>query len=185
MAIQMVKYLFTVDDFYRMGEAGIFRPDDRLELIQGEIVEMVPAGSHDATVVDRIARPLTVVADSVPAIVRVQGPVRLNRRSEVFPDIAVLAQRSYWDGHPQPNDVWLLVEVADSTLLSDQRVKVPLYAESRIPEVCVVNLTNETIEVYTHPAEGGYANVRVAGHSELVSPQALPSALIAVDQLFG
>ena len=185
MTTLLPRHLFTVDDFYRMGEAGIFRPDERLELIEGEIVEMAPTGSHHATVVDRISEAIRFGAPREAAFVRTEGPVRLNLRSEVYPDISVLARRSYWEGHPEPGDVMLLVEVADSTLISDQRVKVPLYAENHIPEVWVVNLTNETIEVYSDLAEGGYRRRAVISHGETVSPQELPSVTIVVDEVFG
>lgn len=185
MVIQLPRHLFTVDDFYRMAEAGILRADERLELIEGEIVEMAPTGSHHATVVDRLSESIRLGAPKEDAVVRTQGPVRLNNRSEVYPDISVLSRRSYWDGHPQPQDVVLLVEVADSTLISDQRVKVPLYAENRITEVWVVNLTNETIEVHADLAEGGYQSFEIVSHGQMISPRFLPSVTIVVDELFG
>jgi Uma2 family endonuclease len=185
MTIQMPRHLFTVDDYYRMAEAGILRANERVELIEGEVVEMVPIGSHHAHVVDNLAALLIRRTTTRDAVVRVQGPVRLSQRSEPQPDIAVLKPHSYMEGHPGPADILLLVEVADSTLLSDQRVKVPLYARVGIPEVWIANLANETIEVYSHPTESGYSAQTVLTRGQHVTPEALPTLKLPVDDILG
>lgn len=185
MTLMMPRHLFTVDDFYRMAEAGILHPDQRLDLIEGEIVERAPIGSRHAEVVDRLAALLIRGLKPPEARVRVQGPLMLDKSSELQPDIAILLPRSYAARHPGPRDVALLIEVADSTLLSDQQVKVPLYARHGIPEVWIVNLTNESIEIYSDPSESGYTNKRIVARSESASPIAFPSLVLSGKDILG
>lgn len=183
MAIQIGRRLFTVDEYYRMGEAGILRPDDRVELIEGEVIEMVPIGSHHAGVVINLTSLLFHGTAPAEATISVQNPVRLSDLSEPVPDLAVLQPRSYTEAHPTPADVMLLIEVSDSTLLYDQRVKVPLYARSGIPEVWIVNLTNRSVEVHRERCRDGYDVRQVAERGNHVTPQALPHLTIAVDDI--
>jgi Uma2 family endonuclease len=184
MAILMPRKLFTVDEYYRMAKAGILAEDDRVELIEGEIIEIAPIGPRHASVVDKLAGLLMRAISPTQAVVRVQGPVRLNDRSEPVPDLAVLQPKSYAEHHPLPPDVMLLVEVADSSLLSDQRVKVPLYAENSIAEVWIVNLVNQTVEVHSQLSEDGeYASQTIASRGERVSPSTFPSLFLAVDDI--
>jgi Uma2 family endonuclease len=181
MAILMPRKLFTVDEYYRMAKAGILAEDDRVELIEGEIIEIIPIGPSQRG--GQARRSAHACISPTQAVVRVHGPVRLNDRSEPVPDLAVLQAKSYAEHHPLPPDVMLLVEVADSSLLSDQRVKV-LYAENSIAEVWIVNLVNQTVEVHSQLSEDGeYASQTIASRGERVSPSTFPSLFLAVDDI--
>jgi Uma2 family endonuclease len=157
MSRQLAKYWITVNEYERMGEAGIFHSDARLELLEGGIYEMSPIGSNHAACVDFLATMLTQLAQR-NFIVRVQNPIRLDDFSEPQPDIALLRWRDdfYRHAHPTPADVLLVIEVADSTVESDRLYKMPLYAKAGIREAWLVNLPETRIEIYAEPAEGLY-----------------------------
>lgn len=154
------KRLLTVDDYHRMAEAGIFGPDERVELIDGEIIAMPPPiGLARAGTIDYLTRQFVKAVDD-RAIVRVQNPVRLSEHSEPEPDLPLLRPRDdfYRRGAPHPADILLLVEVSDSTLVHDRQFKVPLYARHGIAEVWVVDVKNERLITYREPSEGDYAH---------------------------
>ncbi|MGH7728536.1 MAG: Uma2 family endonuclease [Vulcanimicrobiaceae bacterium] len=140
---------FTNEDYHAMGEAGILPHDLRVELIDGQIVEMSPLGRRHAAAVDRLNR-MFVLAFRESAIVRVQGPLKLPPFSEPQPDLLVLAERTdyYAAGGPFAGDTLLAVEVADSSLRFDMKVKAPLYAREGIPELWIVDLTRDRLLVY-------------------------------------
>jgi Uma2 family endonuclease len=147
----------TVHDYYRMAEVGLLHPDDRTELIEGEIIDMPPIGSEHAAVVTLLTRRLiSAVDDSVE--VRVQLPVRFMPRSEPQPDFALVQHRAdvYRHGHPAAKDVVLLIEVSDSTLRFDLEVKARLYAAHRISEYWVIDLVNRRIVRHRGPGRAGY-----------------------------
>ena len=135
-----------------MIEVGILHEDERLELIQGEIVHMSPKGSQHAAYSTRLGRSLISLGDNI--ILRFQDPIVLNNQSEPEPDIAAVFGRSddYISHHPTPADVVFLIEIADSSLLYDRRVKIPLYASEGIPEYWIVNIPEQQIEVYLSPS---------------------------------
>ena len=144
MTVQVLRRRFTVDEYHRMGQVGILGEDDRVELLEGEIVEMAPIGSRHQATVDRLTRLFSGrMADAV--LVRVQGPVRLAEDSEPQPDVTLLRLRDdfYATAHPGPEDVILLVEVSDSSIEYDREVKLPHYARQVIPEVWIVDLDKE------------------------------------------
>lgn len=147
----------TVDEYYRMAEAGVLSPDDRVELIEGEIVDMAPIGSGHAAVVRLLTKKL-VVAAGARAEVSVQSPLRLGAESEPHPDIALLMPRadSYSARHPTSDDVLLIIEVSESTLHFDLDVKAELYARHRIPEYWVVDLIDDTLHVHRAPRGRAY-----------------------------
>ncbi|PYS46850.1 MAG: Uma2 family endonuclease [Acidobacteria bacterium] len=157
MSRQLAKHWISVDEYERMGEAGIFHPDDRLELLEGEIYEMSPIGSPHAACVDLLITLLNERAQR-RFIVRGQNPIRLNDFSEPQPDIALVRWRDdfYRNAHPTPDDVLLVVEVADSTVESDRSYKIPLYAQSGVAEAWLVNLPEEQIELFATPVNGVY-----------------------------
>ncbi len=178
MAIELRTRRFTVEDYHRMGEAGILTDDDRVELIEGEILEMSPIGSRHARCVDLLTA-LLVPAVQGRAIVRVQGPVRIPPRSEPQPDLALLRWRD--DFYPEPvgpGDVLLIIEVADSSVGEDRRRKIPLYAAAGISEVWLVDLSAGRIDVHQEPGPVGYDLLRTIGPGERVAPQALPDVSI-------
>ena len=171
----VTRRLFTVDEYYRMAKAGILRPDERVELIEGEIMAMAPMGSPHAAGVDRTNR-LFSLSVGERAIVRVQSAVRLSERAEPEPDLALLRPRPdfYAARHPGPDDVLLIVEVSDTTLAYDLQVKVPMYAAAGIPEVWVVDLPHACLHVSREPVGGEYRDVAVLGRDDAVTLLALP-----------
>lgn len=186
MSVPLKRYQFNVAEFYRMADAGILTPDDSVELIEGEIIEMSPTGSPHAACVDRINRLLNrLVGDA--AIVRVQSPIRLNDFSEPQPDLALLRPREdfYARAHPTPGDVLLVVEVADTSAGYDRGVKVPLYARSGIREMWLVDLSREKIEVYARPVGGSYQQSAEVGRGESVTSAAVPGLALAVEEIIG
>jgi Uma2 family endonuclease len=177
---------FTADEYYRIAEAGILHEDDRVELVDGEIVEMTPIGSPHAACVDRLALFLQRSVDD-RGIVRVQGPIRLDAHSEPQPDLSVLKPRAdfYASGHPAPSDVLLVVEVADTSLRYDRDVKVPLYARAAIAETWLVDLLNERVEIFSQPTPHGYQQSRRAGRGERLTSSAVPAVSLLVDDIIG
>jgi len=186
MGMPLTHRRFTVDEYHRMAEAGILTEDERVELLDGWIVPMSPIGSPHAGCVNRLTRLLTgLLRDS--AVVSVQNPVVLNDLWEPEPDVAVLDFRAdgYSQAHPRPPDVRLIVEVADSSTEKDRRIKLPAYAEALVPEVWLVNLPAERIEVYQDPAAGRYATRRIIGRGASLSPLRLPDVALAADEVLG
>ena len=174
---------FTVEDFERMVETGIVAEDDPVELIDGQVVEMSPIGPRHAAAVDSAAE-FFVIACRGKAKVRVQGPVRAGRRSQVQPDLALLRPRDdYAAAHPQAEDVLLLIEVADSSLLLDRNQKVPLYAREGVVEVWRVNLISDSVEVFRRPEHGAYTDQSVVQRGAELSPLAFPDLRVRVDDL--
>ncbi len=175
---------FNVGEYYAMAEAGILGPDERVELLDGEIVVMAPIGNRHAFCVDWLTR-FWILALAELAIVRIQNPVRLNDSSEPEPDITLLAWRDdfYASAHPGPQDVLLLIEVADSTADSDRNEKLPLYARAGIPEVWIVNLRDRRVEVYTEPDGVGYNIVRYYGPGDSVAPLHFPDIALEVERI--
>jgi Uma2 family endonuclease len=175
-----------VDEYHRMGEAGILHEDDRVELIEGELVEMAPIGTGHASTVNTLAE-LLFAAVGQRGIVSVQNPVRLDRYSEPQPDFAVLRRHDhrYRDRPPGPGDVLLLVEVAHSSLRYDRAVKLPLYARHGVPEVWIVDLERREVEVCRDPADGRYATVSRAGPDASLEPALLPGVVLSVSGILG
>jgi Uma2 family endonuclease len=179
-----LRHRFDVYDYHRMAEAGILTRDDRVELIEGEIVDMAPIGSQHAAVTD-VLNELVVRALAADRVqVRVQGPLRLDRRNEPQPDLMLLRPRTdhYRSGHPTAADVLLLVEVADSSLAFDRGPKLALYARRGVPEVWVVDLVDRAVEVYTRPGPEGYADLRRVSDGT-VTPALVPGLDINVAAL--
>ena len=177
---------FTRGDFYAMGRAGILDHRERLELIDGEIFVRSPIGKWHAACVDWIMEAFFASGRLAGrARVRVQNPLAESEHSEPQPDLMLLAERSdrYAGGHPAPEEVLLLVEVADSTLAFDRRTKIPLYGADGVREVWLVDLVHERIEVYSDPAPGGYRVTRRVGRGEKVAPTAIPDLELEVDRI--
>jgi Uma2 family endonuclease len=186
MSVQIVRRHFNVTEYYRMAAAGVFSEDDRVELIEGEIVEMNPIGSRHAACVARLTEFLgRSVGGEV--IVWVQNPVQVSDFSEPLPDVALLKRRAdfYAHANPQPKDVLLIIEVADSSVEFDRGIKVPLYADAGIPEVWLVNLPQGTIEVYTQPVGDKYQEIRIVKRGESLTAKSIPSLIIDADVVLG
>jgi len=179
------RHRFTAEEYHRMGEAGLFGEDDRVELIEGEIVEMTPIGSRHAGTVIRLNRLLgQAVGDR--AIVASQSPLRLGTTSEPQPDIALLRPRDdfYTTSHPGSGDVLLLIEVAEASLRYDREVKLPLYARHGIPAVWLVDLAGRELTAYEQPAGDGYRQTRVVTDLAAVALPGLSHLGIDLSTLF-
>ena len=176
---------FNVSDYYRMAEAGILGWNDRVELIDGDLIDMAPIGSGHASTVDRLNQAL-FVACAGRAIVRCQGSVRLDDKSEPQPDFAILRPRSdfYAAAHPGPADILLLIEVAASSLRFDQTVKLPLYARAGIAETWIVDLAGRLVTVHRAPAGDGYGDVNDNSGDQIALALA-PEIIVPLAALFG
>ena len=186
MAVQILRKKFTVGQYHQMIETGILTDRDRVELLQGEIIEMSPIGRQHAACVDRLTE-LLVRELGFRAIVRVQNPFQLSDSSEPQPDFAILQRRPdfYANGHPQPHDVYAVVEVSDTTIEFDRTVKMPLYAQNGIAEVWIVDLNAPRVEVYREPNASGYQSIQTFDRGQFLSFQAFTDVQFQVDQILG
>jgi Uma2 family endonuclease len=175
----------TRRDYYRLGEAGILGENDRVELLEGQLVDMSPIGPRHAIVTENLTA-LLVTACAGRARVRCQNPVTLDDGSEPQPDFALVQRpwRGYPDTHPGPGDIFLLIEVADSSLDFDRTVKLELYARAGILEVWIADLTTDAVLVHRQPADGRYGSVvRIEAPGEL-GVEGLPGVTIPVAEVF-
>jgi Uma2 family endonuclease len=176
---------FTVEDYHRLGEVGILHEDDRVELIEGELIDMTPIGHFHADAVSLLVRRLGYRTEG-RAIPWPQNPVHLGPRSEPQPDFALLhyRPRGYRDALPTAADVLLLVEIADSSVHYDREVKIPLYARHGIPEYWIVNIPEKRIEVHLDPdpENGRYRDVRTVAEG-LLTPACFPDLALDVWEL--
>ena len=180
------RHRFTVDDFARLGAAGIFGEDDRVELIDGEIRDMTPIGQPHAWIVNRLARRLfTRLADG--AYVSVQNPLRLDGHTEPQPDLVVArgGEDDYAERHLEAADVLLVIEVADSSLRYDRAEKMPRYGRSGIPEAWLVDVAGGAVTVYTTPGAGGYASEQVFRPGAGIASTAVAGLRVTVDEIVG
>jgi Uma2 family endonuclease len=176
----------SISDYHRMGEAGILREDDRIELIHGELIEMAPIGSRHMATVTRLTHVLIAAVGS-NAIVSTQNPISLPPDSEPQPDIALLKPRNdyYAESLPGPADVLLLIEVADTTLAYDRDVKLQLYGQHGITEVWLIDLQRSAIPIYRDPSPQCYRSVSAPGMDETIGTLALPHIRFDSGTLFG
>ena len=186
MALELTRRRFTVADYYQIAAAGILGEDDRVELIDGEILQMSPIGPRHAGTLVRLLGVFTRLETGV-ALVSPQNPLRLGDLFEPQPDIMILRPRSdsYTLAHPTAGDVLLLVEIADSSLEYDRQIKLPLYARAGVPEVWLVNLNANLVELHRDPEVGGYRTVIVRRPGEWLAPRALPGQEVAVTDVLG
>lgn len=175
---------FSVQDYYRMAETGVLRPAARVELLEGRIIDMSPIGPLHGGIVKRLSRHFHLKAQS-RWIVAVQDPLRLADDSEPEPDVMLLkpSPDDYTRRHPRPEDVYLLIEVSDSTLEYDREEKLPAYGRAGVAEVWLVNTQDEVIEVYREPHFTGYAVKTLVPLGEQARPAAFPDAVVDVAAL--
>jgi Uma2 family endonuclease len=187
MAEIVRKRRFTVDEYQRMGETGILAADEQVELIAGRIVVREPIGSRHAGTVDRLTR-LWTSRLGERAIVRIQNPVRFAKDdSEVQPDVLLLRPRGdfYTTSHPVAADVLLLIEVADTTVRLERRVRLPLYARVGVREAWLCDLVSQRVEVHREPRGNRYRAVRALARGESLASLAFPDVALVVDDLLG
>ncbi len=174
---------FSVDEYYKMIELGILKDCEKSEIIEGELIQKMPIGDRHAHIVDNLTRFfIRNVSDEI--LVRVQNPLRISDYTEPEPDF-VLADLTKYDGtrHPRPAETLLVVEVSDTTLKYDRDTKLSLYAEAEIPEVWIVNLKNEIIEIHRQPSNGIYQLAQIFKKGETAKSDILPDLMIAVDKI--
>ncbi|QYX29811.1 Uma2 family endonuclease [Sphaerospermopsis torques-reginae] len=185
MVVQLLRHQFTVKQFHKMAESGILSENDRVELIRGEMIDMSPIGTRHSGCVLFLTNLLALLLGG-RALINVQNPVELDEISEPQPDIALLKPRPdfYRNSHPQPEDIFLIIEVADTTVKYDRQVKIPLYAEANIPEVWLIDVNQEIIEVYRHPHQGIYQYIQTLEKNQSLSILAFPGVSINVSEIF-
>jgi Uma2 family endonuclease len=186
MSALLQRKLFTVDEYDTMIKAGVFDGKERVELIEGEFVKKMTQGDLHIGCINYLNRFFSQNC-SEDVLISVQNAVRMNIFSAPEPDVALLRFRNdfYSTGKAQPEDVLLLIEVADTTVSSDRRVKIPLYANAEVPEVWLVNLPRKIIEVYTEPKNGKYQIVRKATKSETITPKMIADLSVKVADIVG
>lgn len=170
---------WTVEEYHRMAEVGLLSERDRVELLDGEVVDVNAIGSLHAAIVTAIVD-LLYGAVGGKVTIRVQQPIRLDDHSEPEPDIALALRRDYRHAHPTPSDVLLVIEVADSSAGSDRGRKLPAYARSRIREVWLVDLVASQVEVHREPVADRFTKVSPHRAGDTIEPEALPGVRLAV-----
>lgn len=174
----------SVQDYHRMAEAGIFRPEERVELLAGQVVQMAAKGVAHEAAITRTEKALRhQLGDRV--LLRLQSPVQLDNYSEPEPDIAVVFPdpADYETHHPTPSEIFWLIEVADSSFRYDCEVKAPAYGKSGIAEYWVLDVNQRQLHIYRSPTAEGYQSLGILGAGDQVSPLAFPECLIAVSRL--
>ena len=171
--------LLTLDEYHTIGTAGVLKEDDRIELIEGEMIEMAPIGSRHLAKVNRLARLLSqCIGDQ--AIVSVQNPIALPPHNEPQPDLALLKPRAddYEGKLPSAEDILLVIEVADTTLAYDRDAKMPIYARHDIVETWLVDIQGQTVSIYQEPGKNGYRRLLTPTRNESITPTQLPNVVI-------
>ncbi len=178
-------YKFTVAQYHKMGEANILHEDSRVELIEGEILKMAPIGKKHAGIVDHFNAILNQWV-SHKAIVRIQNPIQLDEHNEPEPDIILLKPRNdyYKKKTPTPNDVYLIIEISDSSYPMDRQVKLPLYARFEIPELWIVDVEKQCVEIHRTPQNGFYQESKFHKANDTISSNFFEEIKITVQEIF-
>ena len=186
MALHLLPGPFTLDAYHRLAELGVLDEDDRVELLDGQIVEMTPIGAAHAACVNRLTALLSR-RTGADTCVSVQNPVPLAERWEPQPDLVLVRRADGFSGAwlPSPPDVLLVIEVADRSLERDRDVKIPRYAAAGIPEAWLVDLVADAITVYRGPQPHGYRDVVTVTRGDTLRPLLLPDIIIPVDDILG
>jgi len=185
MALAYERHRISIEEYHRMVDAGVFEPGSRVELIRGELIEqMAPIGTLHTSTTARIMRVLLrSLGDR--AHVNCQTPVTLPDDSEPEPDFTVARPdaRSYFDHHPYPQDLLLVIEIAESSLDFDREVKAPLYGQSGVGEYWIVDAVNRVVRIYREPSARGYEIQRILRAGDSIAPLAFPNDALGVDDL--
>ena len=177
--------LWTVDDYHRMVATGVLTGSDRVELLEGQVIEMSPQLPPHAATTQRAFRYLDRLLEAV-AYVRMQLPVTLKPKSEPEPDIAVVRidANEYGDRHPTPKDIFLIIEVADSTLLGDRQQKALVYAKAGIADYWILDVNAKQVYVFREPTPVGYQQEAIVAANTVLAPVVFPDITIPLNQLF-
>ncbi len=187
MVTETLIHRFDIETYHRLISSGILHEDDRVELIDGRIVDMTPIGTRHSACVNRLNSLFNQKLQG-RAIVSVQNPVQLSEEhSEPQPDMTLLKYREdFYSGElPKGEDVFLIIEVADTSVEYDRETKIPLYARANIKEAWVVNLQENCIEIYSSPSTGGYESRRIARHDQVLSPKNFSDISLTAKQILG
>ena len=175
---------FTVDEYYKMIELGMLKDYEKAEIIEGELIQKMPIGKKHSAAVEKLNE---ILRDRLGKSVslRNQQPVRFSDYNEPEPDLAVLKRREdfYSDQKPVPKDVLLLIEVSDATLKYDRDTKLTIYAEAEIPEVWIVNLPNDIVEIHQNPSVGIYQLTKIFKRGEIIESEILPDLKLEVNEI--
>jgi Uma2 family endonuclease len=186
MMPQPVALRFKVDDYYKMIELGMLKDYEKAEIIEGELIQKMPIGNRHAACVEKLNE---ILRDELGKSVslRSQQPIKFDDFNEPETDLAILKRREdfYIQAKPTPKDILILIEVSDSTLKYDRDVKLALYAEAEIPEVWIVNLVNDIIEIHQKPNVGIYQLAKIFKRGETLTSEVLPDLSIAADEILG
>ncbi|CAN5262629.1 Uma2 family endonuclease [soil metagenome] len=181
---QPIPLRFKVDDYYKMIELGILEDYEKAEIIEGELIRKMPIGEKHSAIVEKL---LETLRDKLGKSVslRNQQPIKFSDYNEPQPDLSILQRRDdfYFYEKPVPKDALLLIEVSDATLKYDRDTKLALYAEAEIPEVWIVNLQHNIIEVHQNPSNGIYQLAKIFKRSEIIESVALPNLSLQVDEI--
>lgn len=180
----IIRHRWNVDDYYRLADAGVFNEDSRIELVEGEVVDMAPIGSMHAFALNNLTR-LLYPKSMNRYLVRIQDPIHLDDHNEPQPDLVIALDRDYSAGHPRAADILLVVEVADTTLIYDRDVKMPLYARHGIPQCWLLDVNAKTLTVFKEPLEGHYRRVAPVQDVERVEVDDLVLAAADLAKLLG
>ncbi len=180
--LAQIKHRFSVEEYYRMAETGVLKPDAHVELLNGEIIDMSPIGPFHGDVTTYLTE-FFAAASRGRWRTRVQNPVRLDEQSEPQPDLVLAKPIAYRKRHPQAEEVFLLIEVSDTSVEADQEGKLPAYGRAGITEVWIVNLAELTIEVYREPHFTGYGSKTILRAGDQAKPQAFPDVAVDVAEL--
>jgi len=185
MQLEVVRRRFTVDEFWRMAEAGLFR-EQRVELVDGEVVDMTPIGPRHALCVGFLTEWFAPRLAG-RALLLPQVSLRLGPRTECQPDLLLVRppRAAYREASPGPSDVLLLVEVSDTSRAYDRQVKLPIYAGAGVPEVWIVDVVSETVEMHREPAGDRYREVQRVARGGTVTPAVFPDLALPIDDLLG
>ncbi len=184
MATPIPHRKFTVEQYYQMAETGILAPDERVELLEGEIIEMAPIGPRHLICVNKLTRYLNSQLDE-SIMVNTQNPIRLTNFSEPEPDVSLIKDAAQLTEVPTSEATILAIEVADSTLDRDRTIKQRIYANANIPEYWIINLPEDVVEVYRAPMGDKYQDVKVVAREAFISPLLLPNLSLSVDKILG
>ncbi len=177
---------FRVDEFRKMVEVGILPEEHGWEIIDGYVIDKMSIGSKHTSTVKRLNRKFNkMFGDDL--VISIQDPIHLDDFNEPEPDLALLKPRPdfYSESHPLPTDVLLLIEVSDSTLEYDREIKKMLYAEAEIAEFWLVNLKDNTIEIYSSPKNGKYRLARIVESGEMINSSVIENLTLEVDEILG
>jgi Uma2 family endonuclease len=185
-AVEIKRRRFTVDEYDEMTRIGLFRKNKHIELIEGDLIEMAAMYAPHISTVMRISE-VFIERFAKKVNVSIQCPLRLDQHTEPEPDIAVLKRRDdfYIDEKPAAKDALLIVEVADSSLLYDRRIKLPLYGKHGVPEVWIINLRDKVIEASRQPFEKGYRQTTLYQQGDLISAEAFGDIAFSISEMLG